>query len=386
MFLWIIKIFRFVLYYRMSDPDIERRIREIEDEIRRTQYNKATQYHIGKLRAKLAQLRDELKKRKSTKTGKGRYGVKKTGDASVILVGFPSVGKSTLLNKLTDAKSKIGDYEFTTLDVIPGIMNYKGAKIQILDLPGIITDSSLGKGRGKEIMSIIRTADLVLILLDINKPEQIDIIKKELYESGLRINEKRPNVKIRKANRGGIIINSSIKLKRLDEKTIKSILGIYGIHSAEIIFHEDIDENQLVDIIMNNRVYIPSITAVNKIDSVNKKRLNDVKSVIGEDAIFISAKYGINIEELQEEIFKKLEFIRIYLKPHNKDKDVDYEKPLILKKGSTVLDVCRKIHKDFERNFRYARIWGKSVRFDGQKKGLEHVVHDGDLVSIITKR
>ena len=113
------------------------KIAEIEEEIGNTKYNKATQHHIGKLKAKLAQLREEVVVSSSGPKGSG-YGVRKAGDATVALVGLPSVGKSTLLNCLTDADSETGSYAFTTLDVVPGVLKYKDANIQILDLPGLI--------------------------------------------------------------------------------------------------------------------------------------------------------------------------------------------------------------------------------------------------------
>ena len=113
----------------MELSQIEKQIKDIEDEIFNTQKNKATEHHIGKLKAKLAKLKSEIEKRKSTGAkGKG-FAIKKSGDATVGLIGFPSTGKSTLMNCLTDAKSQIGDYFFTTLDVIPGMMKFKGANI-----------------------------------------------------------------------------------------------------------------------------------------------------------------------------------------------------------------------------------------------------------------
>src|SRR4030043_612383 len=114
----------------METSDIEKQIKEIEDEIFKTQKNKATEHHIGKLKAKIAHLREVADKRKSAGAkGKG-FTIKKSGDATVGLIGFPSIGKSTLLNKLTDAKSRVGDYDFTTIDAIPGMLLYNGAKIQ----------------------------------------------------------------------------------------------------------------------------------------------------------------------------------------------------------------------------------------------------------------
>jgi len=86
---------------------IQEQIQEVEDEIRKTQYNKATSHHIGRLKAKIARLRDEVEKKSSSKGGSEGYSVRKSGDGTVTLVGFPSVGKSTLLNILTDAKSEV---------------------------------------------------------------------------------------------------------------------------------------------------------------------------------------------------------------------------------------------------------------------------------------
>lgn len=115
------------------------RISEVEKEIARTQKNKATEYHLGLLKAKLAKYRSQLLEPPKSAGAKGEgFDVMKSGDARVALIGFPSVGKSTLLNKLTSTSSVSASYEFTTLTCIPGVVDYNGANIQLLDLPGII--------------------------------------------------------------------------------------------------------------------------------------------------------------------------------------------------------------------------------------------------------
>ncbi|XP_035223355.1 uncharacterized GTP-binding protein C02F5.3-like, partial [Stegodyphus dumicola] len=98
------------------------KINEIEKEISRTQKNKATEYHLGVLKAKLAKYRSQLLEPTGKKEKGEGFDVMKSGDARVALIGFPSVGKSTLLNILTDTHSESASYEFTTLTCIPGVI------------------------------------------------------------------------------------------------------------------------------------------------------------------------------------------------------------------------------------------------------------------------
>ena len=124
-----------------GEDKIRLRIKELETEYARTQKNKATEGHLGLLKAKLSKLKRELLEtggagKKGGGAGERGFEVSKSGDTRVGLVGFPSVGKSTLLTKLTGTFSLAAGYEFTTLTAIPGTMHFRGAKIQILDLPG----------------------------------------------------------------------------------------------------------------------------------------------------------------------------------------------------------------------------------------------------------
>ncbi len=351
---------------------IEEEIKRLEEEIKNTPYNKATEHHIGRLKAKLARLKEEVKKSKAPK-GHGFF-VKKTGDASVAIIGPPSVGKSTLLNKLTNARSKVGDYGFTTTQIIPGMMEYGGCKIQLLDLPGIIYGASEGRGRGREIIAMARAVDLILIMVDVYTIDEIEYIKKELWNAGIRINQKKPDVIIRKKDRGGINIEFAKKCK-LGYETAKAILMEY-MSNADVVIRDDITDEQLIDVILGNRAYLPAMVTVNKIDVKKVEANTDM------DVVYISAKNGYGLEELKKKIFEKLELVRVYMRPEGKKIE---DKPMVLKKGATIKDVCLKLHRDFVKNFRYAIIDGPSASFPGQRVGLTHEVKDGDIITIVSR-
>jgi small GTP-binding protein len=367
----------------MDTSSIEQQIKDIEDEIFNTQKNKATEHHIGKLKAKLARLREDVDKRKSAGVkGKG-FAIKKSGDATVGLIGFPSIGKSTLLNQLTDAKSRIGDYDFTTLDVIPGMMKYNGANIQLLDMPGLITGASKGKGRGREILSAVRNVDLILLMIDAQHKDHLEIMERELYDAGLRLNQKASDVVVKKTGQGGIMISATIKPTHLDENMIKSIASEY-VTNAEIIIREDLTEDQLIDVFIQNRIYVPGVVIINKEDLLSKGALQEKIAAIEQKdwkVIVISAKEGTGLPELKDMIFSELEFIRVYMRPVGKQ--TDYDEPLILKKGNTIEDACRKLHRDFQRKFRYATVSGSSAKHDVQKVGLDHQLQDEDVLTIV---
>jgi small GTP-binding protein len=364
---------------------IEEQIQEIEEEIKNTQYNKATQHHIGKLKAKLARLRDEQDKRRSQRSGAAKgYAVRKSGNATVAIVGYPSVGKSTLLNKLTDADSDVGEYQFTTLSIIPGIMEYKDAKIQILDMPGLIKGASKGKGRGKEVISAARSADLILLMVDVFSYNLATLVE-ELKTAGFRLNQKPPDITITRHDRGGINVNSTVKLTHTNDEIITSIVGSYGYVNADIVIRENITDDQLIDHLTSNKLYVPAIVTINKTDIIKREELNNITKKLGNYSIVpISAASGKGLEKLKNAIFNSLKFIRLYMRPQGGK--TDYEEPMVIKSESTVGMVCDILHRDFRKKFRYAMVWGKSAKFPGQIVGIDHVLLDHDVLTIVIRK
>jgi len=364
---------------------LEEQIAELEAELTKTPYNKATSKHIGRIKAKIAKLRDEAVNRAMKSGGGGDgYSVKKSGDASAVLVGFPSTGKSTLLNKLTGTESAVGAYAFTTLTVVPGALEHKGAKIQLLDIPGLIAGAAMGKGRGKEVIGVVRSADIIIILVDVFNGQHVNVLLKELYDAGIRINVPKPDITIKKASVGGVRL-AAVGTLDLDIEEVRTILSESKMMNADVLIRGNATQEDFIDAVQGNRVYVPAFIAVNKVDLIDKQHCLEIERDIKERfhiaPIMISAHSGYHMEELKDAIYDCLGFMRVYLKPQNEEADM--EVPLIVRTGSTVETVCTKLHRDFVRRFRYARVWGDSVKHGGQRVGLSHALIDGDILSII---
>ncbi|KAJ3850582.1 developmentally regulated GTP-binding protein [Lentinula lateritia] len=332
------------------------KIKEIEEEMARTQKNKATEYHLGLLKAKLARYRQQLLEptSKSGPAGTG-FDVQKSGDARVALIGFPSVGKA-----------------------IPGVIEYKGARIQLLDLPGIVEGASQGRGRGRQVVSTAKTADVILIMLDATKSdEQRRLLEHELDAVGIRLNKSKPDVVFKKRTTGGF--NTTVKLTKTDEKTIRTILAGYKLHNCDVMIREDITTDEFIDVLIGNRKYVPCIYVYNKIDSISLEQVDKIART--PQSLVISCEMGLNLDYLVSRIWEELAMVKVYTKKRGAHPDLD--DPVCLRKGSTIETVCNSIHRSLAPNFRYALVWGKSSKFSphAQKVSLGHVVQDEDVVS-----
>ncbi len=358
------------------------KIAELEDQIGKTQKNKATESHLGLLKAKIARLKKEADEQRAGGKGgtSGGFDVRKAGSATVVLIGLPSVGKSSLLNAMTGTSSKTAAYAFTTVTCIPGMMDYKGAKIQVLDLPGIIPGAERGRGRGREVIAVARSADLVLFILDVFDPFYLPKLRQSIESVGVRLDAEPPRIVIERTVRGGLDITYDKKQSQLNDKLVASILGEYGIFSANVAIREDATVDQLIDVLLGTRVYASSLAVINKVDLVTPEFLKKVP----QEFIPVSAEKGVGIEKLKAAIFEKLKLIRVYTRSRFEGGDND--EPLVVKAGTTVLQAVEKISRELKAAAKAAKIWGPSAKHPGQRVGLEHVLKDGDTFMVEKRR
>ncbi|TVY29015.1 Ribosome-interacting GTPase [Lachnellula hyalina] len=366
--------------------------------------------------SKLARYRAQLLEPGPGAGGGGGAGfdVSKSGDARIALVGFPSVGKSTFLSKITKTKSEVAAYSFTTLTAIPGVLEYGGAEIQILDLPGIIEGAAEGKGRGRQVISAAKTSDLILMILDASKKaEQRALLEAELEAVGIRLNREPPyvfipvgcipcvfagfselegngnadedenrNIYLKPKTAGGMKITFQTPPKNIDQKMVYNILRDYKILNCEVLVRdENVTVDDFIDVIMkDHRKYIKCLYVYNKIDSVS---LDFLDKLAREDhTVVMSCELDLGIQDVVERCWRELRLIRIYTK--RKGVDPDFSEALIVRNKSSIEDVCDQIHRSLKDTFKYALVWGASARHVPQRVGLGHVVADEDVVSIVS--
>uniref|UniRef100_A0A670JWZ4 Developmentally-regulated GTP-binding protein 2 n=1 Tax=Podarcis muralis TaxID=64176 RepID=A0A670JWZ4_PODMU len=354
------------------------KIAEIEKEIARTQKNKATEYHLGLLKAKLAKYRAQLLEPSKSAAGKGEgFDVMKSGDARVALIGFPSVGKSTFLSLMTSTASEAASYEFTTLTCIPGVIEYKGANIQLLDLPGIIEGAAQGKGRGRQVIAVARTSDVVIMMLDATKGEvQRALLEKELESVGIRLNKVKPNIYFKPKKGGGISFNSMVTLTQCSEKLVQLIL-----HEYSILFHGDSWWLHF----SAKRFGAPAVkvpcSVYNKVDQISMEEVDRLARK--PHSVVISCGMKLNLDYLLEMLWEYLALTCIYTK--KRGQRPDFSDAIIVRKGASVEHVCHRIHRTLASQFKYALVWGTSTKYSPQRVGLSHLMEHEDVIQVVKK-
>jgi len=288
--------------------------------------HKGTEKIRAQLKSRMAKLKEELQRKPTIGKAEQSFYIKKEGSAQILLLGLPNTGKSTLFSKMTNAFSEVADYPFTTQKPIPGMMKFENLQIQLVDTPPMQLDH-VEPG----FSNLLRNADALLLVVDLTEDPifQMEILLEVLKEMRIRVGGKgeAPSLEV-----GWAYLKAVLLGNKCDFKNAMEAHGVFEARFKEIF-----------------------------------------------PILPISAKEGMNVEELKREVYQILGIIRVYTKAPGGDPDLS--EPVVLKRGSTVEDVALSIHKDFLKKLRYARIWG-SGKFDGQMVKRDHPLSEGDVIEL----
>ncbi len=372
---------KFIKYMEAKTP--EEKLKALQEFLSSVPKHKGTENLIRWARKRMAELREEIEERRRKRSGGGgpSFFIEKSGAAQLVMIGFTNVGKSSLLRVLTGAKAEVADYPYTTKFPIPGALKFEDIEFQIVEAPAIIPG---GGGWNGKVIGLAKNADGLIIVLDASSDpiKQFKELSLYLKEHGIHIVKPRGYAVIERG-RGvhGIQIRLYGKLLcTVDE--VRRLLESYRIYNAIVKVYGEVDLDAIEEAIYETIVYKPTLVILNKIDLVPKSIINEVRQAIPPSIPLIpaSAARGLVDKRLVgETIFKLLDIIRVYTKPPLGEPS---KKPLVLRRGATVLDVAKAVHSELYEKFAYARIWGPSAKYPGQRVGPDHVVEDGDIVEI----
>ncbi|MGQ9759889.1 MAG: GTPase, partial [Candidatus Methanomethylicaceae archaeon] len=332
----------------------------------------------GYLRKRLAQLKMEMEEQRKRKVGGGwgGFSIKKEGAAQIVMLGLTGSGKSSLLTRVTNAKAEVSGHPFTTR-AIPGMMQYEDIQFQLVDMPAIYEGIREG-ALGTQVFSLARNSDGLLLVLSGEDPvNQFMVILKELSEAGIIIERKEERVEIEVRNGGGIQL---MCLGRIDceVEEINRLLKARGVRNAIVKVWGEVKLRDFEEALDQTKIYKPSLIVVNKLD-LYPDALEDFKSKTGKEAIGLSVLTGKGIDDLGNALFKAMGIVRVYTRGPSGEVA---NKPIIVPIGTKVLDVAKIVHSHLYKNFKYAKVWGSSINYNGERVGGDHVLADRDIVEI----
>ena len=323
-------------YRRAREP--KERLDCLRDMLRTIPKHKGTDHLQADIKTRIKQLSEELSgPKKGGRRGGPSLVVRPEGAAQICLVGPPNAGKSHLHTELTGSHSDIGPYPYTTHLPVPGMLPFEDIHFQLVDLPPVSDDFM-----EPWFVNALQPADGVLLVIDVSDPECLEQV---------------PTV-----------------IERLAEKKIFLRSGWPGLDGTPAADTEDEDDPFSLS--------LPTLLIANKSDlDPDPGEVETLEELLGlrYPALTVSAKTGDGLDLLGAFLFRALEIVRVYTKTPGKPADND--KPFTVRRGGTVLDVARLVHKDIAEGLKFARMWGNEV-FDGQQVGPDHIVVDGDLVEL----
>ncbi|MEZ0393539.1 MAG: TGS domain-containing protein [Desulfurococcaceae archaeon] len=363
----------------------EEKIKALEEFLSSVPKHKGTENLREWATRKLAELREELEERRRRRVGgQSPFSIKKEGAGQAIFLGLPQCGKSSLVRALTGAKTKVANYPFATTQPVVGSLRYEDIYFQLIDAPPLAPGSKLN---GK-VIGLAKNADLAIVVLDATRDVMSDYktVVDLLEENGLTISKPRGRVVLERyrAGKAGVKVTVLGKMIGATPDDVRRLLESYNIYNAHVKLYGEVTLDDVEAAIFERNVYKPAIITINKADlgPDARRKAEELSRRTGLRAIPVSALTREGLDLIARLIFEELEIVRVYTKPPNGPPS---PKPLVLRRGSTVFDVARNIHSELVENFSYARVWGRSAKYPGERVGLDHEVLDGDIVEIHTK-
>ena len=302
------------------------KVATLEELIATVPKHKGTDKLRADLRRQLSKLREEAQAQKKHGTHQSSYIIEREGAGQAVLIGATNAGKSALLRALTHAEPEVSPAPYTTWKPIPGMMPVENIQVQLVDTPPMDREYV-----EPALFDLVRRSDLILLVVDL----QADPLKQ---------------------------LEDTITL--LEEHRIAPAHLRQGYPPE------------------SRMVFIPLVVLANKCDDASLDELFEVCCEMLEGdwtKLPVSAETGRNFGVLKQIVYERLDIIRVYAKPPGKEADL--EKPFVLKKGSTISELGRKIHRDFFDKLKTARVWG-STAFEGQMVQRDYVLQDGDIVEL----
>jgi ribosome-interacting GTPase 1 len=366
---------------------LDERIEKLEKFISLIPKHKSSEKMVALYRHRLTVLRQEQEDRRARRkmaTGGPSYSLAKEGAGQVVLVGITNSGKSALLNRLTGAKAKVGEYEFTTQLPEPGILKYGGADIQIIEMPSLF-EGALDSSVGRQILGGIRNADLIVLVINLSQPPtpQVDFLILTLEQARIKLNKDPPPIRFAKTGSGGTNI-IGVTYFQGDPDLIRQLLRRRRIHNFSLQFRGPATIDDLVEVIDSRTTYVPAIIVASKGDSATSSKNYELlqKEFSNVFPIFpVSVEKNVGIRDLAKGMFDGLEVIRIFTR---KSSGEIGDKPIILPREATVEDLAKRLHSDFHKNFRYAIVYRLSTGQLRKKVGFTFMLEDQDVIQIFT--
>jgi len=370
---------------------VEEKIHALQEFLSAVPKHKGNERLRAQVKRKIAILKLEATERKQRRAGGRGEGwfIQKQGAAQIVLIGQTNVGRSSLLSRLTNAKPTIASRKFTTTRPVPGIMNFEDLQFQLVEAPALVRGAADGEGWGLQTLGLARNADGIIIVVDLSEDpvNQLDIVLAEL--EGARISARRSDSNIfitSPKEGGGIRVMVSGHLLDCNIGDVQTLLTEYVLSNAVIRIVGEARLNDIEDALLEaTTVFKPTIVAANKLDiSGARKNLEALSQKAANlPVIPVSCTTGENIHQIGDAVFGALSIIRVYTKEPNED--VRTTEPFVISRGSTVGELAKRIHTELHENFRFARVWGSTAKFPGEKVGLEYVLGDRDTVEIHTR-